>query len=238
MFVIPAIDIIGGKVVRLTQGDYDRVKVYADDPTSVAMSFKDAGAGLIHVVDLDGAKSGRPCNLDVVRAIASKGVSIELGGGIRNMDTLKMALDSGAARVVLGTSVVEDRAFAGNCLKEFGERIVFGIDVKNGKIATRGWAEESQTGLDEVLKYFEALGLKRIIYTDITKDGMMKGPNIKAVTEVLDSTKIKVIASGGVSTLDDIKKLAALREKGLEGAIVGKALYEGTIKIEDIINVG
>jgi len=239
MEIIPAIDILQGKVVRLTRGDYNKVKVYSEDAADVAFNFAAKGADLIHVVDLEGAKEGHPVNLETVKKILNKvPVRIELGGGIRDLETIYNILEMGVERVVLGSAVYKDPDFGRNCIEEFGDKIAIGLDVKNKNIAVEGWTKEIKDPMTEIIAKFESLGLKRIIYTDVLKDGMMEGPNIEGLTEVLKNTKMEVIASGGVAAIKDILNLKKLEVKGLTGVIIGKAIYEGSIKLEEAVNVG
>ena len=238
MLIIPAIDLLYGKVVRLTQGDYGKVKTYSDDPVEMARIWKDKGAGYLHIVDLDGAKEGRPVNLEAVKGIIeSVDVEVELGGGIRSFESIEEVLALGVSRVILGTSVFKDKDFAKSCISRFGKKVIFSVDARGKTIVSDGWTKDTGTDLYASIKYFESAGLKRIIYTDILKDGMMKGPNFESLKEILEVTNMEVIASGGISTIDDVKKLKALEKNGLTGAIIGKALYEGTIKLEEVLNV-
>lgn len=236
MRIIPAIDIIDKRVVRLEQGKFDKEKVYAENPILIAKNWKEKGATLLHIVDLDGAKIGKPVNLDVIGDIA-KIVDIELGGGLRSESDIENAFKAGVKFVVIGTSAVEDESFRINLVKKFGEKIIFAVDAKDGKVAVRGWKEVSDKDALEYIKELENIGAKRIIYTDISKDGMMEGPNFQVLKSILENTNIKVTASGGVSKIEDIKKLKEIEGNGLDSVIIGKALYEGTIDLKEAISV-
>ncbi len=233
MLILPAIDIRGGKCVRLTEGDYGREKVYGLDPAEVAASFQAQGAEWLHMVDLDGAKAGRPVNLDVVRAVrAAVDLKIELGGGIRTLQVAEEALEAGVNRVVVGTRLTQDEGAAKAFFEELGERVVAGIDTRNGRVAVQGWTETGDLDGIQFARRMEELGCKRVIFTDIARDGMLAGPNLEAMRAMASALSIPVIASGGVARLDD---LPALAETGVEGAIVGKALYEGRFSVSEAI---
>jgi len=239
MLIIPAIDILKGKVVRLTQGDYNRVKVYSENPVEIARDFKNKGATYLHLVDLEGARVGRPMSLGVVkRILAEVEIKAELGGGLRDMDSIEEALDAGVDRVVLGSKVIKDSEFAKACIEEFGEKVIFGVDVRDGIVKIGGWLGKAESSLGELIKGFEDMGLKHIIYTDISKDGMMKGPNIQGLEKMLAMTKMKIVVSGGISHLDDIKNIKPYEQKGVTGVIVGKALYEGAITLMEALSAG
>jgi len=235
--VIPAIDIKGGKVVRLSQGDASKETIYSHSPIEIARRWASAGVELIHVVDLDGALTGRLVNFDIVKEMAeSVKVKIELGGGIRDADTIQMILDAGIDKVVIGTRAL-DNDFLKDIGKRFGPSIVAGIDAKDGLVRTKGWVSETGTKAIDLAKRIEAEGIRTIIYTDISRDGMMEGPNIPGLEAMLESVKIDVIASGGVSTIDDLRELKALESKGLVGVIVGKALYEGKLDLSEAVSL-
>ena len=237
MRVIPAIDIKGGKVVRLSQGDASKETIYSHSPIEIARRWASAGVELIHVVDLDGALTGRLVNFDIVKEMAeSVKVKIELGGGIRDADTIQMILDAGIDKVVIGTRAL-DNDFLKDIGKRFGPSIVAGIDAKDGLVRTKGWVSETGTKAIDLAKRIEAEGIRTIIYTDISRDGMMEGPNIPGLEAMLESVKIDVIASGGVSTIDDLRELKALESKGLVGVIVGKALYEGKLDLSEAVSL-
>jgi phosphoribosylformimino-5-aminoimidazole carboxamide ribotide isomerase len=234
--ILPAIDLLAGRVVRLKQGRFDEVSVYDDDPVARARRFVEAGAELLHVVDLDGAASGEPVNIDVVAAIiAAVEVPVQVGGGIRTMATVERLFDVGAARVVLGTALITDQTLVEKaCSHHPG--IVAGIDARGGKVAINGWREGTEHDAVELARELEALGLTRVVYTDIAVDGMRTGPNLEATRKLAESTSMSVIASGGVSELADIVALRGLG--GIEGVIVGSALYEGSLDLGAAIATG
>ena len=233
MEVIPAIDLKGGRCVRLLQGDFDKETVFSTDPGAVAQGWEQAGAPRIHVVDLEGAASGRPENAEAVaRILESVDIPVQLGGGVRNMETLEGWLDKGVQRVVLGTAAVEDPDFLQEALRRFGESVVVGIDARDGRVAASGWKRTTEVDAIELIERMKGFGARRIIYTDISRDGMLSGPNLESVRQVVSSTKVPVIASGGVSTIEHLK---SLRELGVEGAIVGRALYTGDVNLREAI---
>ncbi len=235
MKIFPAIDLYGGKAVRLYKGDYAQMTVYNDDPVSVARDFVKQGAKYIHVVDLEGAKIGEPAHLDVVQKIASEtDLFIEIGGGIRNMETVEKYLSVGADRVILGTAAVTDEAFLKAALAVYGNKIAVGADIADGRIAIRGWVEKSEYTTDAFFEKMQGLGVKTIICTDISKDGAMKGTNRALYKELGEKYKIDIVASGGVSTIEDVAALAAA---GTYGAIIGKAYYIGAIDLAEAIQV-
>lgn len=231
--IYPAIDIIGGKCVRLSQGDYDSVKVYSDDPLAIAKSFFEAGATWIHIVDLDAAKTGIPSNHKIIARIAKEtGLLVQTGGGIRNMEILDNVLNSDVRRAILGTSAVKDRDFTEKAISKYGDRIAIGIDAKNGEVAVDGWTSKSQlTVVDFALK-MQSLGAKTIIYTDISRDGMFKGTHIEGVKELVLKTSMSIIASGGVAGIGDV---IAAKSAGASGVIIGKALYEGRVDLKECL---
>lgn len=234
MLVIPAIDLRGGKCVRLYKGRYEDETVYSDDPGSQAKQFEDDGAELIHVVDLDGARAGRPSNEKAIREIIkSISIPIELGGGIRDMDTIKATLDMGVGRVILGTVAYSNPDLVIEAAERFPDSIVVGIDAHDGKtIAVKGWAEDTGMSAIELAKKFEPYPIVAVIYTDISRDGTLKGPNVEAMSEMADAVSTNVIASGGVSSIDDIIKLMSTP---VAGVITGKALYEGKLSLKEAI---
>ena len=237
MLIIPAIDIKDGKVVRLKRGEFDKIKVYSDNPVSVAKRYEADGAKLLHIVDLDGALSGELKNLDAIKEIL-KGVDIplQIGGGIRTLESIKELLNIGAHRIILGTCACEDEAFIKNVLDSFAEKIVISIDAKDGIAATHGWSNISGIKADELVRKLEFFGLKLLIYTDISRDGMLAGPNIEAIKTILRvRDKILVISSGGISSLKDLLELKKLEAEGLFGVIIGKALYEKKIDLKEAI---
>jgi len=235
MKIFPAIDLYDKKAVRLFKGDYAQMTVYSENPIEVARDFERAGAEFIHMVDLEGAKNGTTPNLDIVKDIAQNtGLFVEIGGGIRSMETVRTYLDNGVGRVILGTSAVTDEAFLLEAVKAYGERIAVGADVKDGYIAIKGWLERSQFSLEEFLSKMEKIGVKTIICTDISKDGAMKGTNLELYRELNEKYSLDIIASGGVSTIDDI---VALKSMDMYGAIIGKAYYTGAIDLKEAIEV-
>lgn len=235
MIAIPAIDIRLGKVVRLSQGDFTAETVYPGSPVEMAQRWEAAGAGMIHVVDLDGAAEGRPVNLGTVRMIArAVKTEIELGGGIRDEDSMQQAIDAGAAKVVIGTKAL-DRKFLESAVKKFGAAIVAGIDASGGFVRTKGWTVKTEEKAVDLAKLVEAAGVRTVNYTDISKDGMLAGPNVDSVAGLLAATKIDVVLAGGISTVDDIRMLKRLPGRGLKGVIIGKALYEGRVDLEEAI---
>lgn len=233
MIIFPAIDIKDNKCVRLTQGDFDQVKIYSNDPYEIALDWKKQGASYIHLVDLNGANDEGFINRDTIdRIVKEVNLPVQVGGGIRNKERVKELLDIGVERVILGTVAVEDKDLLKNLVSEYGERIVVSIDAKHGKVATRGWKIISEVDSISLCKELEEIGVKTIVYTDILKDGMLSGPNFKIYEDILKNTNINLIASGGVSKLEDIKRL---NEMGTYGAIIGKALYEKTLNLGEVI---
>ncbi|MBQ3018408.1 MAG: 1-(5-phosphoribosyl)-5-[Clostridia bacterium] len=235
MNIFPAIDLYDKKAVRLFKGDYNQMTVYSDKPWEIAIDFEKSGAKFIHVVDLEGAKTGKTPNLEVVKKIAeSTSLFLEIGGGIRDMETVKTYLENGADRVILGTSAVNDEDFLKQAVDTYKEKIAVGADVKDGYIAIKGWIEKSQYSLEEFLNKMQGLGVKTVICTDISKDGAMKGTNIELYKELSQKFTLDIVASGGVSTLDDV---LSLKEMNLYGAIIGKAYYTGAINLKEAIEV-
>ena len=235
MNIIPAIDLIGGQAVRLVKGDYDKVTVYSDDPAAVAESFERAGAKYLHVVDLDGAKDGTTANFETIKKIIERtDLSVEVGGGIRTLERVRQYIDIGVDRVIIGTAAVTDPDFLCEAVKLYGEKIVVGVDIKDGFVAIKGWLEISELSCKEFCKKLETLGVKTIICTDISKDGMMSGTNRELYRELYDEFELNIIASGGVSSMEDI---AVLSNMGLFGAIVGKAIYTGAIELSEAIKL-
>ena len=233
MVLFPAIDILSGKAVRLYKGDYNAVTVYSERPWEFAEDFVDKGCSAIHIVDLDGAKSGETGNIDTVKGIAAvKGLYSEIGGGIRNMETVSRYLEAGVDRVILGTAALKDPWFLKNALREYGDRIAVGVDLKDGKVAVKGWLETSNKDGIEFLKELEDLGVEGVTVTDISRDGAMKGTNLDLYGRIKEEVSLKVTASGGVSTIEDI---VALKSMGLYGAIIGKAYYTGAIKLKEAL---
>ena len=230
MILLPAIDLKDGKVVRLFQGKFSDVTEYGDDPLAIAVQWQDMGAEWLHVVDLDGAKDARMGNKDIIKRIAQTlRIPVEVGGGIRDEATIKDLLGDGkVARVILGTKAICNRAFLKNMIKKYGDKICVSLDCSNGYVASRGWVETSDVKATDLAKELEAMGLAWMVYTDIARDGTLTGPNFEQLETMLKSIKkINLIASGGVSNLEDIKKLASM--KGIAGVITGKAIYEGKL---------
>ena len=235
MLIFPAIDLYGGKAVRLYKGDYQNMTIYSDDPLSVARDFVAAGATCIHMVDLEGARDGTTPNLAIVRDIANKTpLFTEIGGGIRSMETVRAYLEAGVDRVILGTAAVTDPDFLKEALAEYGERIAVGVDIKDGKVAIRGWLETAEDDALTFCEKMQALGVRTIISTDISKDGAMMGANHELYRTLAEKFDLQIVASGGVSSLDDVKKLRVLN---LYGAIIGKAYYTGAIDLKEAIEV-
>jgi phosphoribosylformimino-5-aminoimidazole carboxamide ribotide isomerase len=240
MILYPAIDLKGGRVVRLQQGRADAETVYADDAAKPAAEFKAAGAEWVHVVDLDGAFTGKQENAEAVERILESGLKVELGGGIRSLEVIKRWLNLGVQRVVIGTKAVTDPNFLHECLHNFpGESIAVGIDAKDGKVAVKGWIEKVDLLAIEFAYTVQETGIHTIIYTDISRDGMMTGPNFEAQIEMLQELEIDVIASGGVSRIEDIAKFKEIAAKyaNLNGVITGKALYDGNLNLEEAIRI-
>lgn len=236
MIIIPAIDIIQGTVVRLHQGDFSKEKLYSDNPVEVARMWREKGAEFLHIVDLEGAKHGEMINRDVItKIIKSVDIPCEVGGGIRDDNDIDYFLQNGAKRVVVGTVALENTDYLKELVSRFDEKLVVSIDFSGGHVAKTGWQERTNLTPDLVAMGMENLGVKTIVVTDIATDGTLMGPNIDKLKKILASVDISVIASGGVSNLDDIKKLKALGSKNLEGVIVGRALYEGKIDLKKAI---
>ena len=234
MLVIPAIDLKNGKCVRLSQGKMEEETVFSDSPLEVAKKWEELGARLIHVVDLDGAIAGEPGNGDIVIEIAkSVSIPIEIGGGIRDFKTAEKYFEQGVARVILGTAAFSDESFVAELTKCYPGKVVAGIDAKDGMVAIKGWVEVTQMKATDLAKKLKNYNIASIIYTDISKDGMMIGPNIDAIREFASSTDIPVIASGGVSTLEDLRRIKNIAHYGIEGVIIGKALYTGAIDLRE-----
>ena len=233
MTIYPAIDMLGGKCVRLTQGRYDDSTIYGENPAEVAKQWEQKGASWLHIVDLDGAKAGEPINLEAIKnIISSVEIPIQLGGGIRTMEHIDMLISLGISRVILGTSAVKNKQLVIDAVAKYGEKIAVGIDAKDGFVAISGWEEVSTYNAMNFAKIIESCGVKTIIYTDIATDGMLTGPNIEAMIEMASEVSINVIASGGVGKLDDVKNLIPT---GVSGVIIGRALYAGKLNLEDAI---
>jgi phosphoribosylformimino-5-aminoimidazole carboxamide ribotide isomerase len=235
MLLIPAIDLKDGKCVRLRQGRMEDETVFADDPLEMAKKWVDAGARRLHLVDLNGAFAGKPVNAEVIHRIAEAypELPIQVGGGIRDEDTVQAYLDAGVQYVIIGTKAVSAPHFVNDLCLEFPGHIIVGLDAKDGKVAIDGWSKLSHHSVIDMAQRFEDDGVEAIVYTDIGRDGMMKGVNVEATAELANAISIPVIASGGVSTLDDIRALAAHEDEGITGAIIGRALYEGSIDLAE-----
>lgn len=230
MILLPAIDLYEKKVVRLTRGDYAQMTVYNDDPVAQATSFQEAGAQWLHTVDLEGAKDGSTPNYSVIEAICKEtSLKVEIGGGIRSLDTIQKYLDAGVERVILGTKAVTDPAFLEESLNKFGSHIAVGVDIKDGKIAIKGWLETAQDSVEDFFTKLCKLGVSTVICTDVSKDGMLAGTNVDLYCQLSQQFSLDLIASGGVSSQED---LARLKELGLYGAILGKALYTGALDLK------
>ncbi|OLC81421.1 MAG: 1-(5-phosphoribosyl)-5-[(5-phosphoribosylamino)methylideneamino]imidazole-4-carboxamide isomerase [Nitrospirae bacterium 13_1_40CM_3_62_11] len=232
MLLIPAIDLKDGRCVRLRQGDMRRETIYSEDPVAVALQWEQLGAPLLHVVDLDGAIEGRPANLAQIEAILNAvSVPIQVGGGVRTLDTVRTYLGCGAKRVVMGTAVLQDRAVLEDACELFPERILVGIDAKNGKVAVKGWTAVSDTSARDLVKTLAGLNLAGVIYTDISRDGMLEGPDLSSLKAFVKDSPVPVIASGGITRIEDIRAIQALDPR-IEGVIVGKALYDGKLDLK------
>lgn len=234
MKLYPAIDLKDGKCVRLLQGDYNEVTVYGNHPGEMAKKWESLGGDFLHIVDLDGAKAGKGINEAAIKDIvASVNIPIELGGGIRSLEDIKLQLDRGVNRVILGSAAIKNRALVKEAIETFGtEKIVVGVDAKGGMVAIEGWLEVTDTTALAFCKELERMGVQTVIYTDIAKDGMMQGPNIEETKKLVDETNLQIVASGGVSSLEDLK---ALEKIGVHGAIIGKAIYTGAIQLEEAV---
>ncbi len=233
MIIFPAIDLYDKKAVRLYKGDYQNMTVYSENPIEVARDFEVAGATHIHMVDLQGAKDGTTPNIDIVKQVANETkLFVEIGGGIRDMATVEKYLSAGVGRVILGTAAVTDTEFLKAAVSKYGDKIAVGADVKDGYIAIKGWLERSQITLEDFLSQMQEIGVKYIICTDISKDGAMRGTNLELYRRLSQKYSMNITASGGVSTLDDVKKL---REMNIYGAIIGKAYYIGAIDLKDAL---
>ena len=236
MDVIPAIDILDGRCVRLYQGDYQKSEVFSEDPVEVAQRWYSQGAKYLHVVDLDGAKEGKPKNLKVIEAIArSIPMRVQMGGGLRDRASIISVLNSGVSRVILGTAAVENSQLIADICAEFPEQIMIGIDARDGKVATRGWLTNSEIMAVDLAKRMASVGIAGIIYTDIHRDGTMQGPNIEALRQLAENVDVPVIASGGISSITDLLSLLSLESVGVKGAIVGRAIYTGDIQLREAI---
>ena len=235
MIIFPAIDLYDKKAVRLLKGDYQQMTVYSENPVEIARDFEKQGASWIHMVDLEGAKDGNTPNLEIVKQVAAETrLKVEIGGGIRSMEVLETYISGGVSRVILGTAAVNDEAFLREAVRRYGEKIAVGADVKDGRIAIKGWLQQSELTLEEFLDNMQKIGIHNIICTDISRDGAMRGTNLKLYEELSKKYDMDITASGGVSSMDDVRKL---RKMDLYGAIIGKAYYTGAINLAEVIEV-
>lgn len=235
MYIFPAIDLYDAKAVRLYKGDYDKMTVYSDDPVGVAKTFESLGAEYLHLVDLEGAKLGKPANLDTIKKITEHtDLFTEVGGGIRNMETAGAYIESGVDRIILGTSAVSDEDFLKEALKKFGDKVAVGVDIKDGFVAIKGWTEKSTLSAEGFLEKMQSLGVKTVICTDISRDGAMQGSNNELYKSLGERFDIQLVASGGVSSIDDIR---TLKDMSMYAAIIGKAYYIGAIDLKEAIEV-
>ena len=233
MNIFPAIDLLGGQAVRLVKGDYGKVTVYSNSPADVAKSFEESGASFMHVVDLDGAKDGSTVNFNTIKEIVSAtSLSVEVGGGIRNIETVKRYISIGVDRVIIGTAAVKDPEFLKAAVEAYGEHIAVGVDIKDGMVAIKGWTEISEFSCYDFCEMMQKIGVKTVICTDISKDGMMSGTNLELYAELGQRFDMNIIASGGVSSLEDVSALAKMN---VYGAILGKALYTGAVDLKDAL---
>ena len=238
MLIIPAIDILDGNVVRLEQGDFKKLKKYSMFPEEIAQQWQNAGAQYLHVVDLDGAKKGVTENIFAIKRIVDNiNIPIEVGGGIRKMSDIENLLDIGVERVIIGSAAVEDPDFVMEAAENFGEQVIVGIDARDGIVAVHGWSDSGEIDAKELAARIGDYGISTIIYTDISRDGMLNGIDAAHVADIAEHAGIEVIASGGVTSLDDIKNLKAYENAGIVGAIIGKALYEGTLDLTEALKI-
>lgn len=235
MNIFPAIDLVDGKAVRLLKGDYDQMTVYSDNPTEFAKDFEQQGAKYIHIVDLQGAKDGTTPNIDTIREIVKNcNLFTEVGGGIRSMEVIEKYINAGVDRVILGTAAVNDEEFLKKAVEKYGDKIAVGVDIKDGFVAIKGWTEKSEHSCFDFCEKMQNIGVKTLICTDISKDGAMQGTNHELYKELSERFSMQITASGGVSSIDDVKRLSAL---GIYGAIIGKAYYTGAISLKEAIEV-
>jgi len=239
MKIYPAVDIKNGRVVRLRQGRLDQESVYFEDPAEPARRWAEAGAEWVHVVDLDGAFTGNPSNWKAIEAITATGVKVQMGGGMRDVGSVERAFLAGVTRVVIGTKAVDDKAFIATLVKAHGDRIAIGIDAKGGKVAVRGWVDTMDATALDLAKAVADLGISTIIYTDISRDGMLVGPNYEAQAEMCASVSCRIIASGGVGSSEDVGRFSEIEKKytNFDGVIIGKALYEGQVDLMDALEI-
>lgn len=232
MILFPAIDILGGKAVRLAQGAFDARTEYDDDPLDAAQRWVASGARALHVVDLDGARTGEPANLEHVRRIAAAvDVPVQVGGGLRTLDAVRAAAQAGAARIVLGTAALRDVDLLDAAVAELHDRVVVSLDARDGKLAAAGWVQQTDIPLESVIAHLGARGVRRYVYSSIERDGMMAGPDLEGACRVAEAVRGRFVYSGGVASLDDLRSLVELRQVNLEGVIVGKAIYEGRLDV-------
>jgi phosphoribosylformimino-5-aminoimidazole carboxamide ribotide isomerase len=234
MQIYPAIDIKDGKAVRLTQGDFDAVTVFNDDPVTAAKTWIDAGASYLHIVDLDGARYGKSFIIDIIKNIRAKyDIPVQTGGGVRTIEDVTERIEAGASRVIIGTAAVKNPELVKQAVELYGDKIAVGVDAKNGMVAISGWEEVSDVSAVDLCLKMKNYGIKTVIYTDISKDGMMSGPNIESTKALIDATVLNVIASGGVSTMADVENVNAI---GSAGVIIGKALFNGALNLKEVVS--
>jgi len=236
MLIIPAVDIKEGKCVRLTEGKFEDMEIFSDDPVAVAMKWADKGAKMLHIIDLDGAKYGKLINISLLEQIVKKvNIPVQVGGGIRNYKEVEKLISMGVSRVILGTVLGEDKLLAKRLFKDFPERVIAGIDARDRYVAIKGWQNTLSIDALDFAGEMESLGTKRIIYTDIKRDGTLIGPNMDNIKKMLKNINIPLIYSGGIACLDDVKRLKEFENLGLEGIIIGKALYRGKVILEELL---
>lgn len=233
MQIIPAIDIKNGKCVRLFQGDYDKETIYSSNPIEMALKWKNQGAKVIHIIDLDGAKMGKPTIINIVKQIIDKvKIPIQIGGGIRNLVSINQLIDIGITRIILGTVVLENQELLKKAFNLYGDRIIVSIDINNGKLMIKGWLQQSNLDLIQIIKQVEEIGVKTIIFTDTTRDGTLTEPNYESIELIRKNTNMKLIIAGGISSINQVKKLKAIN---VDGVIIGSALYEARINLKEVI---
>ncbi|MCL5934928.1 MAG: 1-(5-phosphoribosyl)-5-[(5-phosphoribosylamino)methylideneamino]imidazole-4-carboxamide isomerase [Clostridia bacterium] len=238
MRILPAIDLREGKCVRLVEGKIENETIFSDDPVAVAQSWQDLGAQILHLVDLDGAFAGHPHNLEVIKEIVrTVKIPVQLGGGIRTLETVEQLLSLGVQRVVLGTVAINKPELVAEACAKYGDRVVVGIDAKDGLVAIEGWEATVEKTTLELAREMEKIGVKRVVFTDVRRDGTLKGPNIESIRELAQNCNLSIVASGGVSSLDDIKALKELESLGVDEVIVGKALYTGAVSLDDVLAI-
>lgn len=238
MLVIPAIDLRDGRCVRLVQGEISSEIVYSDEPVEVARMWEDIGAPRLHLVDLDGAFAGKPKNLGIIQEIlGAVKIPLQVGGGIRSLEAVEKILKMGVDRVILGTAAIHSRELVAKCVEEFGEHVAVGIDSRDGLVAIEGWESTVEMTVDQLAEEIAALGIKRIIFTDTRRDGTLRGPNLEATKKLAETSGLKVIASGGVSSIEDLYQLKELEISGVEGIIMGKALYSGAVHLKEALQI-